>query len=186
MGADVNSVGDEDLMNAYAREAIDDFLAAAESERVQLQAQIADAEARTRRARAAVGMHRVMVGMLLETQQELGALRVRAEVDAAEILGQAEEEAQQILRRAREDAGVAVDTDSASPVVPSEPSAPDAFARTLDLASYERDDAPPLAATSSFASLSPAMTSDSRDDDHFFAYLRGALADEAPLGPRFE
>src|SRR5689334_6611902 len=118
MGADVTSVGDEDLVHAYAREAVDDFLAAAESERARLRATIADAEARTRRARAAVGVDRVMVGMLLETQQQLPGHRDQAEAEAAEILGRAEDEAQQILREARADAGVAVDRERASEPTP--------------------------------------------------------------------
>ncbi len=78
MESDTVTSTDDQLVHAYSRDAVDDFLAAAEAERVRLRGIVTDAEARSRRARAAVGMQRVMVSMLLETQREVyGDARVR-------------------------------------------------------------------------------------------------------------
>src|SRR5262245_61875997 len=88
-------------VHAYARDAVEDFLAAADAEKDQLRLAIAESDARARRARASIGMHRVMVSMLLETQRDCAEMREEAELDAAEIVAAAEDEAHAIVDAAR-------------------------------------------------------------------------------------
>src|SRR5262245_50360015 len=87
-------------VHAYARDSVDDFLAAAAAEKEQLRRAIGDAEARERRARASIGMHRVMVSMLLEAQREIADERERAELEAADIVAAADAEAVVIVQSA--------------------------------------------------------------------------------------
>src|SRR5215813_9209404 len=91
----------EPSASLYARQAVDDFLTAATAERERLELTIAEAKARTDRARAVIGMHRVMVSMLLETQHELDALREAADREAQAIVSNAEEDARAIVQAAR-------------------------------------------------------------------------------------
>jgi hypothetical protein len=139
-------------VRAYSRSAIDDFLAAAASERARLEAAIAEDEERTSRARAALGTHRVMVAMLIEAQRELDATRTRAEAEAATILGGA--------------------------------GRPPAL---LDLTRVEP--APgdvtslPVTVPSMTGPVSPTADAGTTE---YFDFLRGALVDDKPLGPRPE
>ena len=153
----------------YARELVEDFRVAARAERAKLQAKIAYEESRARRARATVGVYRVMVGMLLETQRELAELRGAAETTAAETGRAAEEKAQVLLHAAHE--GSHADFDQRG----DQRWAPTGSDSVLDLAGLERDE-----------QKSAQPTEAAPPDDQFFAYLRGALADEQPLGPRSE
>src|SRR5262245_24963791 len=91
---------DGPAVQGYTREAIDDFLAAADVERARLREVIAEAESRTQRARAALGVHRVMTAMLLEAQADVAERRRLAEEEAAAILRAADDEAQSVLREA--------------------------------------------------------------------------------------
>jgi regulator of protease activity HflC (stomatin/prohibitin superfamily) len=155
-------------MHGYERAAVDDFLAAAATERARLEATIADANGRAARARAAIGMHRVMVAMLLETQGELTLRRREAEQQAAEIIAAAEAQAQEIERSAG--------------VVPSAPTADP----IIDIRRAELYDG------SSFDKISMRIGAgldgepDDRESEKFFEFLRGALVDDEPLGPRPE
>jgi hypothetical protein len=72
--------------SAYTRRTVDDFLAAAATERDRLRAEIAAAEARERRARASLGVHRVMLSMFLETQREIAKIRADAEAEAEHVV----------------------------------------------------------------------------------------------------
>ncbi|MCU1457413.1 MAG: hypothetical protein JWL73_1505 [Actinomycetia bacterium] len=161
----------EQPVRGYQRAAVEEFLAAAEAERARLNALIAEANDRAARARAAVGMHHVMVSMLLETQEELARRRTEADQRAAEILAAAEAEALAIER-----APAAI-----APAMTVSPPTPVASAPT---GVYEPPAAP------EFAAMAPRLQSDTRDDDgeadRFFEFLRRALHDEEPLGPRPE
>jgi hypothetical protein len=203
--------GLEPAVHAYARDSVDDFLAAAEVEKEHLRRVIAEAEARERRARASIGMQRVMVSMLLEVQREIADERERAELEAADIVAAADQQAVSIVQAARDEVagagGPRVGSyPRRSPVDERPALALDPESTTLDLASAERreqDDQRRLhpsspeypsagaGATSGngFARdsgypTSSLSTSDAGEDERFFAYLRGALADDQPLGPR--
>ncbi len=195
-------------VHGYAREAVDDFCAAARAERARLEVTISDAESRARRARAAVGMHHVMVSMLLDTQRELAELRISAEAEAAEIIGIAEEEAQEIVRAANDETHIVavqpvdhLETPATGPShsapadLDQEPRYPvvEQSESPLDLTAVEREEQrlahPSSPAPSAlYPPIAPAFDSfgNTQADEQFFAYLRGALADERPLGPRFE
>ena len=159
-------------IHGYARSEVDDFLNAAAQERARLEATIADANTRAGRARSALGTHRVMVAMLLETQRELGQLRIDAETQAEMIIAEAEREVA-LARAERRD--------------PQE----------IDLSSFAVTQSPTMAdatgAGSPFfaAPASPVgeprmgTTTNAAEDgnDEYFAFLRGALDDDQPLGP---
>lgn len=93
-------LGPESFGHGYSRQAVDEFIAAAAIEAERLEVLIADAAERTRRARAAIGTHRVMVAMVVETQLRLDELRRDAELESAAILERADREAE--ARRVRE------------------------------------------------------------------------------------
>jgi len=139
----------------YSRAAIDEYLAGAESERVRLQAQIADAGERLARASAALGLHQTMMEMLLESQRDIREIRQNAEAASARIIADAEREAATILRDA--------------PRLPGGPTAP-----------VGPD--PVVRAETSAAAHSEAVPVASAGDDEFFTYLRGALDEGGPLG----
>lgn len=153
-------------VHGYPRAEVEDFLAAASVERVRLEAEIADADSRTARARSAVGSHRVMVAMLLEAQQELTEIRRAAELEAERILADAERRAQEIEDRAPA-AGAPTASPDPAPVVTT-PLTPPATVATAT---------PP--ASGPLIDLSAGA--DGGED--YFDFLRGALTDEAPLGP---
>jgi hypothetical protein len=167
---------EQDLINSgelptlgYDRAAVEDFLRAAAEERVKLRQQIDSANLRLARARTALGTHRVMVAMLLETQRELSTMRRDAELQAAEIIGAAEREA-----RVREESGRA----GPGPIdLRDSPFAAPAPA-TLN---GERASASSYETVNPYA---PGATTDPTADSEFFEFLRGALDDEEPLGPR--
>ncbi|HEY3670850.1 MAG TPA: DivIVA domain-containing protein [Acidimicrobiia bacterium] len=146
---------DTPTITGYPRVEVDEFLAAAAEEKSRLEAVISDAETRVSRARSAVGAHQVMVQMLLESQQELSRIRRDAEAEAEAIVARAELDAQAIL------------SGQPTPVPVTAP--PVAIATPGPFES-----AAPLA-------VQPDGPVDGNDE--FFTFLRGALADEQPLGP---
>jgi hypothetical protein len=164
------NVGNDALgqaIHGYSRAEVDDFLQAAAAERARLEREIVDSRGRIGRARSAIGMHRVMVSMLLETQRELTELRQDAEARAEQIVTAAEHEAAAIL--------------GGTPP-PTFATAPDTTTpRVIDLGAGEHNGAPqPLGAYRSANGDAPTGSS---GQDEYFDFLRGALADESPLGP---
>jgi ABC-type transporter Mla subunit MlaD len=155
-------------IHGYSRAEVDDFLSAAAAERARLEATIADANTRASRARSALGTHRVMVAMLLETQRELGQMRSDAEKEAEAIISAAERDvahARSIRRDTQEidlsafaAAGERASGDEPSPFAPPEPTMPD-------------------------EPLTSEPLNGSGNGDEYFAFLRGALDDDQPLGP---
>jgi hypothetical protein len=170
----------------YSRAAVDDFLAAAAEERRRLEDVIAEAEFREQRARSTVeahfGLHDAMVKALLETQHELGFRRREAEEQAARILEQADLEARAVI-------------DSARAEVSARSGGPSIEPPFVDLAAEER---PEPAEPGDVSWMSPtyvdhrrggtgaigAQPETTKESDAYFDYLRGALVDERPLGPR--
>jgi hypothetical protein len=148
-------------IQGYSRAEVDEFLSAATSERERLEREIADARGRIARARAALGMHRVMVAMMLETQRELGELRQNAERRAAEIVAAAERERSQIGA-------------STAPLASPEP----APIRMIDLDAVDQS-----VSWADVGGAAPVSGNGSDSGDEYFDFLRGALADESPLGP---
>jgi hypothetical protein len=151
----------ESPVHGYSRETVDEFVTAAATEEASLEAVIEEAEARTRKARAAIGTHRVMVAMLLETQHQLDDIRTAAESEAASIMAQAEREADEL--------------GSSAP------------ARVLDLTSAEVAPPPEYRPGPPAA---PAATDgwshEGSEGSEYFEFLRGALVDDEPIGPRGE
>ena len=153
----------------YERAAVDDFLAAAGRERERLEAEIEESRTRERKARAAIGMHRVMISMLLETQIELEEKRRAAEAEAAAILARTEEEASRLEATTARSAPDALSASFSRATSPS--------LTVIDLERAESIDEP----------LPPshrAGAAPTDDADQYFEFLRGALADDQPLGPR--
>jgi hypothetical protein len=140
-------------VHGYSRAAVEEFVSAAAAEETKLEAVIEEAATRTRKARAAIGTHRVMVAMILEAQHQLDDIRAQAESEAARILAQGER-----------------DADELAPLV----SPPE-----LDLVGAEtmRPEPPPVA---------DARPQEPPEGSDYFAFLRGALVDDEPLGPRGE
>ena len=158
----------------YDRAAVDDFLGAAAAERTKLEEQIERSHLRLARARTALGTHRVMVAMLLQTQRELSALRRDAERDAAEIIAAADREA-----RRREAAGPARTGTTPDPI--------DLRVGSLNATLEPTANGPAAAAATELSAADDLLLSSiSGQDDEFFEYLRGALHDDEPLGPRSE
>ncbi len=173
MDADIAKPVSQPPVRGYQRAAVEEFLAAANAEKARLEALIADADERAARARAAVGMHHVMVAMLVETQEELARRRLEADQQAAQILAAAEAQARAIERpvAAPEPPVIAVPT-AAEPLV----ARPRIHAPGADA-----PPPPPAAATEVVTGVG-----DDEEADRFFAFLRRALSDEEPLGPRPE
>ena len=162
---------------AYTREALGAFLAEADAERERLLAVIDDARGRARRALALDRLQQTMVEMLVETQRELFELQAQAERDAAEVLGAAEQEALEIVRETRQIAGASSD--------PGAPGAPEAHAATELHAADDGGSHHSGANNSSYTTTAASIFGPS-EDDRYFAYLREALVDDQPLGPRLD
>jgi hypothetical protein len=160
-------------IHGYSRAEVDDFLQAAAAERARLEATIADANGRASRARSALGTHRVMVAMLLETQRELGQLRTDAEQEAEAIIAAAERDVAQAraIRLDTEEIDLSAFATAGENAVAGMSTPLSAFA-------------PPegTSADGSFASAPVNGAGDGSGDD-YFAFLRGALDDDQPLGP---
>jgi hypothetical protein len=126
---------------------------------------IADDEERTRRARAAMGTHRVMVAMLLTAQRELDEVRARAEREAAAILADAQRPVH------------VLDLTRPEPPAPSTTSPPvaDVWPATVT----ETRMPTPVASN-------PVPAVHEGESNEYFDFLRGALDDHEPLGPRPE
>jgi hypothetical protein len=152
-------------VQGYRREVVEDFLSAVEFERRRLQEIITESEARTQRARAALDVYRVVMEMLLAAHAEIAEIRLGAEEEAAAILRRGDEEAEALLRTAS-----------------------DAHSSTIDLVRAEAAEDPlrhsdPEPAVGEFRSEFAVDFTGSND---YMAYLRGALSDQAPLGPRLD
>jgi hypothetical protein len=159
---------------------VDEFIRASEAEKQRLAAAIADDEDRSRRARAAIGMHNMMVSMLIETQRELEELRRDAERSAAEIISAASDPGQVVPGS----------FDMSPPLRPQMAVRPPG-SYNIDLVAEARADR-----VDGSACASPLGPADTRGGDasgdlgtgaesnDYFAFLRGALTDEEPLGPR--
>jgi cell division septum initiation protein DivIVA len=168
----------ESPVQGYPRSAVDEFVAAAEAEAAKLEAMIADAGERTRRSRAAIGTHRVMVAMLLEAQRELDEIRALAEAEAADIIATAEREADEVLKR---NGHRVVDL---SELERGERSAPRRSAESPVKAPMTEK---PTVASSDPGALGSVPHAEGPDDGaDYFDFLRGALVDDEPLGPRGE
>ena len=172
-------------MRGYSRAEVDTFLQAAARERARFEADIADANRRIREARTAIGVHGVMVSMVLEAQRELAGIRRAAEVEADRIVSAAEADAQHVLAGARSDGaspGPAPVVPGASVVAPPARSAPPASGPEplVDLV-----DRPAPNGSSDRRVHAGGARPDALDTD-YFEFLRGALADDQPLGPHSE
>jgi hypothetical protein len=143
-------------IRGYSRAEVDEFLRAASEERDRLAAEIADSSERISRARAANGLHRVMVAMLLEAQRELTEIRTSADAEATRILADAEREATMIL--AGDDVAPSATPASALPT-----------GAMIDLGALGRE---------GMSRFEGGTT-----DDPYMQNLRSALADDAPLRP---
>jgi cell division septum initiation protein DivIVA len=152
-------------VQGYRREVVEDFLSAVEVERRRLHEIIRESEARTQRARAAIDVYRVIMDMLLAVQAEIAEIRRAAEEEAAAILRRGDEEAEALFR-----AAYAVE-DGMIHLVRAE-AAEDPLRHTT-----------PEPAVREFGSGFAVDVSGSND---YMAYLRGALSDQAPLGPRLD
>lgn len=176
MNSEVANPTSEQPLRGYQRAAVDEFLAAAEAERSRLESLIADANDRASRARAAVGMHHIMVTMLAETQQELAQRRSDADRRSAEIIAAAEAQAR------------AIERPPAAPVPPVTSTPLESPAAAASLSAIPAAYTPPAAGE--LASMAPRLQIDRHEEDEeadrFFAFLRRALVDDEPLGPRPE
>ena len=158
------------MVQGYPRAAIDDFLAAAARERRRLRDELAAASARVERANLALGMHRTMIAMLIDTGRDLQDLRHRTEVMAAQQFSP--------------------DTVSAAtgvaPSVPSTVSVPFGVPESIAPESMAPES---ISSAPSPLSRRPRLPRRNRfreDDEEYFGFLRGALSDDEPLGPRPE
>jgi hypothetical protein len=184
----------------YPREVVDDFLAALGAERARLTQIIEEAEDRAARARVAVSNHEIMLTMLVDAQHDLTGRERAAQLEAVEILDSAEREARALLDqvRAREFSGSLLRE-------PAADEASMAHTHVIDLtddsrrpesengfaSSASHPDGPAVSTdTHSVRSYSMANVTatgngaDASERDEYFDFLRGALADDDPLGPR--
>ena len=160
-----------DRVRGYVKEAVEGFLGDVEVERVRLRQSIEDARRRESRARSVLDMHRVMVSMVLAAHRELSSRRRAAEAAADELLRRADLEAEAMLRAESEP----VETTGTNATTGTNETATDS---TIDLRGadgpglYDGRADDPMA----YAESSPGSP------DEFFAFLRGALDDDRPLG----
>ena len=186
MDANVSNDASGAAIHGYSRAEVDDFLKAAAVERARLEAEIADARARAGRARSAIGMHRVMVSMLLETQRELTELRLDAEARAEQIVADAEREAGAI------GAGTGMSTWMRDEPFTIDTQAP--ATSLIDLGVEQAVGVPHANGVEQngrahHPSADPSAGADPAADaerDEYFDFLRAALADDSPLGPNPE
>lgn len=161
MNAEITDSGPAAPIQWYARSAVDDFVDKAATRRAELEAAIAAANERTERARAALGLYRMMAAMLLETQRELQEMRQAAEAEAAEI-----------IRAAGHDSSGSSKVESQVTMIPHAPPA-----EVLDLGA-------PAAAAAATNGAPRNGTDDGTENAEFFDFLRGSLTDPETLGPR--
>lgn len=174
--------------HGYPRDAVDEFLAAADAERARLEAVIREASGRAERARAPIGAQRLMMSMLLDTQRELSELRDSAATRAEKIIAEAEAQAREIVMLADP-----VPTPRPGFTTGPRPGGTGAASssstdRPIDLVGAEAADQKPPPDSFGAGSDGPRVNghSKSTESDEFFDFLRGALADDQPLGPRAE
>jgi hypothetical protein len=160
----LNGTDIDTSVRGYSREAVEEFAAAAEREVARLQAEIDATDRRTARARAAIGTHRVMVAMLFTTQHRLDEIRQEAEMEAAAILQRAEHDADNALGGNDRVLDLRAPHEADTSVVTSSP---------FDERSLVWNEQAPRE-----WSAGPEGAPD------YFTFLRGALDDDEPLGPR--
>jgi hypothetical protein len=202
-----------DAVRGYSRATVDEFVAAADAERVRLKAAIAEAKERQAKSRSVIGMHRVMLAMLLEAQEELHSRRRDAEAAAEEVLRRADAEAEAILAAVHStptyvaepqfvpsnmtppvpEAVIAAELAVALPTdTPVEPIAAHGDALVIDLQQEHRREGEVPTRNGVAAARQPVFTTAASSrtaqgsSEEFFMFLRGALSDEEPLGPRYE
>jgi cell division septum initiation protein DivIVA len=153
MEAQVTTDAPSTPIQGYSRADVDQFLTAAAEERLRLETEVEELEGRISRARSAIGMHRVMVALLLETQRELTEIRDSASAEAERIVREAERE---------------VATMRCAPTADS-----------IDLVAESPASRLPVApvADGGVAEQGAAQ------GDEYMDFLRGALSDDSPLGP---
>jgi hypothetical protein len=182
----------------YSQSTVDEFLAAAAEERTRLVAALSEAKARQAETRSAIGMHRVMLSMLLEAQEELQTRRREAEAAADEVLRRADREAETILAAAQpapvsqpepeptREAPAVESLAAPEPVAVSEP------ADVIDLRKEHQDENQFGTSNGAARQREPVFTTANAgpaaaaSSEEFFTFLRGALVDQDPLGPRYE
>jgi hypothetical protein len=167
-------------MYAYPRATVDEFVRASEVEKQRLRTSIEEDEHRARRARAAIGMHHMMVSMLIETQRDLEELRRDAERVAAQIIATASE-------GTRSPWPAPSGGSAPSPGMPDGRGSP----MSIDLVAEGNLDERREPVRSPFDVAPDGLapnghhTDDSDDaSNEYFAFLREALDDDEPLGPR--
>ena len=157
----------------FARSVVDDFVAHAAEERVRLEQVIAEAERREESARAAASTYEVMLTMLLESQHELARRRVDAEREAAELIEAADRQAREILGEVEES--------------PEPPAIDLVEAATDEELDRSVDDAEASTQHGFGVPVYAGALANGHDDagaEGYFDFLRGALVDDEPLGPR--
>jgi hypothetical protein len=188
-----NSVLPEVPAVGYPRAMLDDFMAAADVERLRLEAAIVDAEQRGDEARVAIGSHEVMVSMLVDAHREISLIELDAHQRAAAILEAADREAREILRSAHGDlARTPAEVRASEPAIPTTPVVHPMtrlIDGPIDLTELETLDAGPerLLKSPVYANGNGNGEHDAAPgSDRYFDFLRGALVDDEPLGPRPE
>ena len=153
------------MVQGYSREAVDEFLVAADAERARLQQEIAEVNTRLEQVQVALGSQRAMIGMLTSAGRELQELRQRTELEAAS----------RYFDSSRTPAAASAPTTRALDDHHHATAAPDAPEAPSVISLVE-----PRAGVPAPAVASPTAT----DDEEYFGFLRGALLDDEPLGPR--
>jgi regulator of protease activity HflC (stomatin/prohibitin superfamily) len=174
----------EQRVRGYGRTTVDDFLIAADAERRRLERVIADSRAREQEARAAISAHQVMLTMLLDTYHDLDERRRQAEKEAAALLEAADRDAREILIEARGSRYGSIEWSGLPPQTEVEREG----TNVIDLSQAEAVDGVPPAVAGSpvFAAAARANGHDEQASSGYFDFLRGALDDDQPLGPRAE
>ena len=188
-----------DAVKGYSRATVDEFLASAAAERVRLEAALAEAKARQAGSRSVIGMHRVMISMLIETQEELHARRREAEAAAEELLRRADREAEAILAAVPQRPDAVIEPEprrdvqivAVAPVTPitSVPGSGRTDAVAIDLTEEHRRGSDSHTSNGAAWHREPVFSAANGaggSSEEYFMFLRGALVDEDPLGPRFE
>jgi hypothetical protein len=161
MEAQVTTDAPGTRIQGYSRADVDQFLTAAAEERLRLETEVEELEGRISRARSAIGMHRVMVAMLLETQREITEIRDSASAEAERIVREAERQVT-ALRSAPTEDSIDLVGDSPMPHMPAAP-----------VANAGVPTRPTVGVTAE----------GSAQGDQYMEFLRGALSDDSPLGP---
>lgn len=171
-------------VHGYVRTEVEAYFAAVDELSESLIAQITAQE--TRRAAAenalaeAVAGYQLLGHLLIEAQRDVNRIWEDGHRRAAELIAAAEADATALLEQARSIAHEAVGP-SEEPVTPS-PEPADTAETSMEEYRRRRSERRRLRPPR----LVEEWRSERPFDDDFFADLRAALADDAPLGPRVE